>query len=184
MSHLTSSHIFQLLDGTLDPGEKQRLSNHLETCEECRRELSLQRAIARGIQHQPLFSPSPRFTAAVMRRAFLYEAQSAFVHFLVQHGTMLALIIGTAIGAFTFSTMEGWDTAKQTIHNLQPEKKISDYYTVASRQCSEYFQIINEKIIDGIGSENIRLFLLTALIVLALALFDRLVIRQFMRTRL
>jgi len=183
MSHLTSSRIFQLLDGVLDASEKQRVSNHLETCGECRQELAVQREIARSIKHQPLVVPSPRFTDAVMRRALIYERQSAFVHFLVQHGTMLALIIGLTIIAFSLSTMEGWDTAKETIHNLQPEKKISQYYTVAGRQLTDYLQSIREKTIDVVGWENLRLFLLTAVIMLTLALFDKLVIRQFMRTR-
>lgn len=183
MSHLTSSHFFQLLDGTLDPSEKQRLSNHLETCEECRQELALQRAIARSIVHQPLISPSPRFTAAVLRRSLIHEKQPAFVRFLVQHGTMLALIIGLSILAFSFATMDGWGTAKETIHNLQPEKKITQYYTAANSELMDYLQSVREKAIEVVGWENLRLFLLTAVIMLTLALLDKLVIRQFLRTR-
>jgi hypothetical protein len=183
MSHLTSNHIFQFLEGTLDPSEQQRLSAHVAVCPECRQELALQRAIAQGIKLQPPASTSPRFTEAVMRRVIFYERHAAFLQFLMQHGVMLALIVGLSILFYAFSSIPVWEVTKETIHTLEPEKKMTQYYIVANREIAQYLERVGEKIINLAGEENAWLFVVAAAIIVMLALFDRLVVRQFMRIR-
>jgi len=183
MNHLTDDQLLHLLDGTIAPTEHQRLNAHLAACKECRQKLAWQRAMTRSIKHQPLVAPSPRFTAAVMRRALVYERQSAFVHFLVRHGTMLALIIGLSIVVYAFSTIPALEIMQEAIHKLPPEEKMTQYVALANRAFAQYLQSAGEKIIDLAGAENIRLFILAMLVMAALALFDRLVRQQLKRIR-
>jgi len=183
MIHLTSSHIFQLLDGALDPSEKKRLGNHLETCGECRQELALQRALARSLRQQALASPSPQFTTTVMRHLLFYERQSALLHFMMKHGIMLALIVGLSILGYALLTTPGWEMTKDKIQTLQPEKRITQFYVTANRELVQQVHNAGGKIIDLASEENAWLFVVTAAIIVMLALFDRLVVRQFMGIR-
>jgi hypothetical protein len=183
MSHLTSNHVLQMLDGALDPGEQQRLSAHVAGCRKCRQELALQRAIARSAKHQPLALPSPRFTATVMRRVRYYESQSALLDFLMKHGIMLAMIAALAILGYALLVMPDWEMTKDKIQTLQPEKKITQIYVTANRELMQQVHEVGKKIIDLASEENAWLLGAAVLIIVLLALFDRLVMQQFMRIR-
>lgn len=184
MSHLTDSQFFQLLDGVIDPAERQRLDLHLARCHECHQELALRRAMEQNTKHQPLAATSAHFTASVMRRVIFYKRQSAALRFLLRHGIALALTIGTAIVAYILWILEAWSTANQAVENLQQEQKIVHYYTIADRELTQYLQVIGEKIINLSAAENTHLLILAALIIVVLALFDKYFARPFIKMRL
>jgi len=184
MSHLTDSQFFQLLDGVIDPAERQCLEMHLARCHACHRELALRRAMAQSTKHQPLAATSAHFNSSVMRRVIFYNKQYTALRFLQRHGVALALAIGTIIIAYILSIFETWNTTKQAIENLQQEQKIVHYYTIADRELTQYLQLIGEKIINLTATENTHLLILAALIIVALALFDKYVARPFIKMRL
>jgi hypothetical protein len=86
MSHLTDSQIFHLLDGMIDPAERQRVDAHLAQCQQCRQQLELWRAVEQRVKHQPLASTSAQFTPAIMRRVHFHNRQRTSLRFLMQHG--------------------------------------------------------------------------------------------------
>lgn len=60
--------VHEALDGTLASEEQIRLDNHLATCEICRADAVLLRAIIQAVEETPTLQPSEDFTLKVMDR--------------------------------------------------------------------------------------------------------------------
>ena len=68
MNHLTTTEMFQIVDGTIANGEKTRLLVHLETCERCRREVEFHRTLGHAVKEAPRAKLSKDFTRRIVGR--------------------------------------------------------------------------------------------------------------------
>ena len=184
MSHLTSRQILQLLDHAVDAAEESRWQAHLFECLRCREELALQQAIARNVRQQPLHMTSPRFTAAVMRRARLHERQSLVLRFLMKHGTIMALVLAAITLGYGVS-MLSFGRLESIAHELeQPANKMQQYYTDTHRLFLNQMDELADKMRDAANEENAKLLLTGVLIIFFLAVLDRFVLRPLAKMRL
>ncbi len=68
MNHLTTSQIYQIIDGTIANGVRTELLAHLDVCPRCRREVDFQRTLERAARSAPLARPSQKLTQNVIAK--------------------------------------------------------------------------------------------------------------------
>ena len=76
MKHLTTTQFLQFIDGSLDYASQAQCTSHLAICEKCRKEVELQKFIAKESHRQPIVRTSPRFAQSVMTRILPHPEKS------------------------------------------------------------------------------------------------------------
>jgi len=184
MSHLTSKQVMQLLDGMIEAGEQVRLNAHLTLCGRCRQEFALQQALYRATKQQSLVKTSAGFTARVLAQTALREKeQSAVLKVLTRYGHLLAIVFGLGILSFALSTISGWSLTTKKLDALRPSDTLLDYSARVTAWLGQQFHQMAQKLTEFAGEQNLKLFFIAIFIILALTLFDRLVVQQFIKTR-
>ncbi len=92
MKHLTEQQIQSFVDATADYMTQATCTNHLATCERCRREVELQKALLRTARRSGLMMPSRSFTRRVMASIVPSRRRVAVRWVLDNMGAMFAMM--------------------------------------------------------------------------------------------
>lgn len=104
MNHLTVQQILEYVDGTILNGERTQVVAHIESCPRCRREVELQRAMAKGVREAPLTRPSRRLVDRIMERILPATGNPLLRKIVNNLGNLLAMIVVLSIFVYTLSS--------------------------------------------------------------------------------
>ena len=183
MNHLTASEVFQVIDGSMQNGEKTRILVHLEACSRCRREVEFNRTLERAARSAPLSKPTREFTSHVMARVVPTSRRSISTWFINNLANVLAmaLVLTVVWYAVTVKTQGGSAKGPTVVSNALAV--YSQYYS----SLREYFPADRIKAIQKpVGeqsAETYKVALFTVISILILVVADRLVVRKMIRLR-
>ena len=184
MNHLTTTEIFQFIDQTLDDAELNRLSQHLVECAQCRNEVEQHRALGRVVQQQRLVQTSPRFTANVMERVIPQKDKSFFSWILRNIGTLIAMVAVLGVLGYVLSTTSMWTSMQEQTESSGLAKMFSSAYHDIKQFFADKTNQFTQRLDTDTSARSERIFLIAFISIVVLALLDRFVLRQFMRTKL
>jgi len=180
MTHLTEVQILAYVDGSADYMTQATYTNHLATCEQCRREAELQKNIMRTARSAGFIVPSRGFTRRVMLRIVPPRTRAATRWVLDNMGAMFAMMaVAGVTGAVVWGERSPGDSGMQL-----PKIHLTSVMETAGGMLKGFVGAVT----DGLsfiqlppitGEENL---VLIATSVVALALLDRLFRARFMRT--
>jgi hypothetical protein len=180
MTHLTEGQILAYADGSADYLTMATCTNHLAGCEQCRREVELQKSILRTARSTGLLMPSRSFTRRVMSRIVPSRTRLAMRWILNNMGAMFAMM---AVGGVTGAVVLGERSDGGTTLKL-PDMDISGgvgalngLWEQASGMMARGLALVKLPAITGEGN-----LVLIVTSVLALILLDRLMKRKFVTT--
>ncbi len=184
MNHLTVQQILEYVDGTILNGERTQVVAHLESCPRCRREVDLQRALAKGVRDAPLTRPSRRLVDRIMETVLPATGNSLLRKIVNNLGNLLAMIVVLSIFVYALSTPSVWkgDAAPSVIS--ETFKTYTGFYDQVSRYLTTESAKLQSKGSTPSSREGEKIVALTIISLLALAALDKFVIRRVMRTKL
>jgi anti-sigma factor RsiW len=184
MNHLTVTEIFQLIDRTLNEAELNRLTRHLSECARCRNEVELHRTLGRAAQQQQLVQTSPRFTANVMERAVPQKEKSFFSWILRNIGTLIAMVAVLGVLGYVLSTTPMWTSMQEQTESSGLTKMFSSAYQDIKQFFADKTNQVTQRLDTDTSARSEKILLIAFISIVVLALLDRFVLRQFMRTKL
>jgi hypothetical protein len=183
MDHLTVQQILEYVDGTILNGERTQVVAHLESCPGCRREVELQRALAKHLRAAPLARPSRRLVDRIME-SVMPATGNPFVRKIVNNlGNILAMIVVLSIFVYAVSTpsVRRGDAAPSVIS--ETFKTYTAFYDQVSRYLTTESAKLQSKRSAPASRDNEKIIALTIVSLLALVALDKFVIRRVIKTR-
>ena len=184
MKHLTASQVLQFVDTSADYATMAFCTNHLAVCEQCRRQVEIQRSLSKSVRRLPLAQTSSRFADSVM----------TFVHPSIQ-GRLFGKVLnnlGAVFGLLMVVSAGGLLYDMATKFEALPDAASAP----ASRQVLQSFQDLSKRIAEQ-GSEISKAIpiesawkffssintpiLWSGIMVLALLVFDQFFSKQAIR---
>lgn len=184
MNHLTVQQILEYVDGTILNGERTQVVAHLESCPRCRREVELQRALAKRAREVPLTRPSRRVVDRIMESILPATGNTLLRKVVNNLGNVLAMIVVLSIVVYAVSTPPVWkgDAAPSVIS--ETFKTYTGFYDQVSRYLTTESAKLQSKGSTPASHEGEKIIALTIVSLLALAALDKFVIRRVIRTKL
>ena len=184
MNHLTVQQILEYVDGTILNGERTQVVAHLESCLRCRREVDLQRALAKTSREAPLTNTSRRLLDRIMETVVPAKRNSLLRKIVNNIGNLLAMLVVLSVLVYALSTPSVWKGSETPSVITQTFKTYSALYDRVSRYLTTESAKLQSKGSAPRSRENDRVVVLTVVSLLALAALDRFVIRRVIRTKL
>jgi hypothetical protein len=183
MNHLTVQQILEYVDGTILNGERTQVVAHLESCPRCRREVDLQRALAKSAREAPLTRPSRRLVDRIME-AVLPTTDSLLRKIVNNLGNLLAMIVVLSIFVYALSTPSVWKGEAAPSVISETFKTYTGFYDQVSRYLTTESAKLQSKGSTPASRDSEKIIAFTIISLLALAALDKFVIRRVMRTKL
>jgi hypothetical protein len=183
MSHLTTSQIFQIIDGTIANGTKTELLAHLEACPRCRREVDFQRKLERAAKSVPLTRPSQKLTLNVMAKVAPTAGRSWISKLIDNLSSVLAMAFVLTVVWYSANIPVTPSTSSQPSMFGEVMRTYVDYYSRAREFVTQNeVQLMGEPAKER-ASKPEDVVLLTVLSILILVGIDRLVVRRVVKIR-
>jgi hypothetical protein len=173
MTHLTNDQILQFVDGTADYMMQATCTNHLATCEKCRREVELQKVIVKTARETGLMMPSRSFTRAVMSTIVPGRVRRMTRWALDNMGGMFAMMAVLGVTGAVLFGERGEESITIELPAFDMERGtnfLEGVWSGASEMLSHALSVVSIPPISGEG--NVVLIFTS---VAALVLLDRLV---------
>ena len=183
MSHLTTSQILQIIDGTIANGVRTQLLAHLEACPRCRREVDFQRKLERVVRSAPLAQPSHKFTQDVIAQVVPRSRKSWSSKLIDNLSSVLAMGFVLTIVWYAANVPVTASSTTQPSVFSEVIKTYVEYYSrvrefVAKNQPGITAQPAKER-----STNSGDVILLTVVSVLILVGIDRFVVRRVIKIR-
>jgi hypothetical protein len=183
MNHLTTREIFQIVDGTIENGERTRLVVHLEQCQRCLREVELQRRLGQAVKQMPLVKPSEGFTAGVVN-IVAPKAKKTWGAIIINNLASIIAMISVLSVVWYAVTMT------PSAHNTAQPSAISKALGAYAEYYGKSRDAISKGVTSLIGeprkdqpSKKIDVATLTVISLIILVALDRFVMRRVIRIR-
>ena len=184
MSHLTTSEILQITDGTIANGQRPKLVSHLEACPRCRQEVEFQRNLERAVRHAPLARPSREFTSRVISMVAPRAKKSWSSKIVDNLGNILAMGLVLTVVWYVVNTSGATSGSRQPSMFGQVTKSYADYYSqVRDFVAKERVRLMGQPAKER-ASKSDNVLMLTVLSLVILIAVDRFVVRRVLKTRL
>ncbi len=182
--HLTEKEIQGLADQTIDSLRKSELLDHVASCKRCAAGLSFERSLSKAIRTAPLYKTSRQFTSRVMG-----QVDSGF------RNGLLFRLFGGAGRLIAMAAVLGLMTYVLTLNvpgSAGPEKgpatvlfgEISSYYDSAREFLTSRSTQVNRTVDQRASGQGMQILAMTFVVLIALGLLDRFVLRHFVRMKL
>jgi hypothetical protein len=181
MSHLTTTEILQIVDGTIAIGEKTRLIGHMDSCPICRRELQFHRMLGQAAREAPLAKPSRGFTASVVKRVAPAAKRSWMSSVVNNLGNFIAMALVLSVVWFAVNSTA---LRKQPVEPSGISKVFAlyvEYYAKAREAASkQVVKVVGEPKKEQ-NSKSPDVAMLTLISLLILVGIDRFVVRRVIK---
>jgi hypothetical protein len=183
MNHLSIEQILEYVDGTILNGERTQVVAHLESCPRCRREVELQRALAKSAREAPLTKASRKLVDRIMETILPGTGNRLLRKFVNNLGNLLAMIVVLSIVGYAVSTPSVWkgDAAPSVIS--ETFKTYNGFYDQVSRFLATESAKLQTKGSTPASRDDGKIIALTIISLLALAALDKFVIRRVVKTK-
>jgi anti-sigma factor RsiW len=184
MSHLTTSEILQITDGTIANGQRTTLVSHLDACPRCRQEVEFQRNLERVARNAPLETPSRDFTSRVIRQVAPHAKKSLVSKIVDSLGNIIAMGLVLTVIWYVVNTSGASGESRQPSMLGQVIKSYADYYSQARDfVAKEQVRLMGPPARER-GSNSDNVLMLTALSLVLLVAVDGFVVRRVLKMRL
>jgi anti-sigma factor RsiW len=178
-NHCSTDQLHALIDRQLDSGEHTRVTDHLQTCPDCRSRYDLLVRFDAALKGMPLFTVSSDFTRALMAKLRLVP-QTPFTFRMLGHMADLfglLIVLGMLVTVFVLTGVigpvqmgEGKGVASDLL--TQVGSGISSATGILSTWLAGFFPFV-------FGKGAFALSFVVILVVVTLAVVDRSVARRF-----
>jgi len=184
MNHLTTREIFQIVDGTIDNGERTKLIVHLEACQHCRQEVQFQRSLGKATQELPLVKPSKGLTARIVGR-IAPETKKTWMSRIVDNlGNIMAMGLVLSIVWYAVTMAPASKTPTESSALSKAFGVYVEYYAKARDATSrEVEKFVGEPKKEQ-TTKTADVATLTLISLMILVAIDRFVVRRMIRIRL
>ena len=183
MNHLTTEQILEYVDGTILNGERTEVVAHLESCPRCKREVELQRVLAKSAREAPLAKPSRKLVDRIME-SILPETKNSLARKLVNNlGNLLAMIVVLSIVGYAVSTPTVWKGDATPSVISQTFKTYNQFYDQVSRFLTAESARLQSRGSTPASRDDGKIIGFTIISLLALAALDKFVIRRVVKTK-
>lgn len=179
MIHLTTQQLLQMIDGTLDYAAQAQCTSHLAVCERCRKEIDLQRSIAKIARNQPLASPSKGFAQRVMSGILPGRQLSWKTKVIDNLGNIIAMAMVLAVLGYAISTPSLFQTADQTPEQSIIPQQVTDTYAKLMGALAQNTDNATKQIVTSTGNDHVKTISLAMLSLLILAGIDQFVLKRY-----
>jgi anti-sigma factor RsiW len=147
--HLTDEQVFSVIDGDVDPIQRQALEAHLAGCASCRARFDSTANFDRVVSRMPLASVGPSFTESVLRKAGILpagESSSRFIQFGAGIFGLFVLAMATVAVLAVLGSVEALPAAESSSPSSPVHGFVSAAINAASvelgRFLREYFPFL------------------------------------------
>lgn len=183
MSHLTTSQILQVIDGTIANGMRTELLAHLEACPRCRHELDFQRKLERVAKSVPLAKPSRELTQNVLAKVAPRSGKSWASKLIDNLSSVLAMAFVLTIVYYAANIPVTASAPSQPSVFSEAIKAYVDYYSRAREFVSKNQVRLTGEPAKERSSKPEDVVLLTVVSILILVGIDRFVVRRMIKIR-
>lgn len=180
MKHLTTTQFLQFIDGSLDYASQAQCTSHLAICEKCRKEVELQKFIAKESHRQPIVRTSPRFAQSVMTRILPHPEKSWRAHLIDNLGNLLAMATVLAVLGYAIMNPALFSSPQQTSQQTLIPQSVSDTYQGFMSSLSLRASAAMQRLSASTGTESNKVISLTLLSLAILIAFDQFVLKKYM----
>jgi hypothetical protein len=182
--HLTEKEIQGLVDQTIDPIRKTELLRHAASCKECGAELSLERSLTQAIRIAPLHKTARQFTSNVMGQIDPGLPNSLMYRMFGGVGRLLAMagVLGVIAYGLTLNVPGNADSSNGPATVFFGE--ISSYYDSAKDFLTNRSTQMNQTVDQRASGQGMQTLAMTFVVLIALGLLDRFVLRHLVRMKM
>jgi anti-sigma factor RsiW len=181
MTHLTTHQLLQFIDGTLDYASQAQCTSHLAVCARCRKEVDLQKSIAKVSRSQRLVKAPGTFTQRVMARVAPKIRPTWRSRLVDNLGNVFAMAMVLAFLGYAISTPSMFNVQKETSQPSAFSKTITGAYESVIKALSVRTTEAAQKVTVSSDAEQTRVFVLTLISILILVVIDQFVLKRYVR---
>ncbi len=184
MTHLTTKHILQFTDGTLDYASQAQCTNHLALCARCRKQVELHKAIAKVSRHQPAVRTSPGFVQRVMTRVVPQQEKTWKTRLVDNLGNVFAMAMVLAVLGYAITTPSLFRVQEQSWPQSIIPQTVSDTYAKFIHSFSQRADAATQQVLRSTANESNKMISLTVLSLFILVALDQFVLKRYMGMRM
>lgn len=184
MSHLTTSQIFQTIDGTIANGTRTELLAHLEVCSQCRQQLEFQRRLERLVGSAPLAKPSQKFTEGVIAKVAPRAGKSYASKLIDNLSSIIAMAFVLTVVWYAANISVAASPPAQPSVFSEVTKAYVDYYSRPREYVAEDLVQLMGKSAKEQSAKSEDIIVLTLVSVLILVGIDRIVVPRVIKNRM
>ena len=180
MIHLTTKQILQFVDGTLDYASQAQCTNHLAVCGRCRKEVELQKVIAKASRHQPVIQTSAGFVRRVMTHIVPRQEKTWKTRMIDNLGNVFAMAMVLAVVGYAVTNPSIFKVQEQSTQQSIIPQTVSDTYAKIVRSFSQRANAATQQVLTTTGNESNKMISLTVLSLFILIALDQFVLKRYM----
>jgi len=179
MTHLTTKQVLQFVDGTLDYAAQAQCTSHLAVCPQCRKEVDLQKAIAKVSRTQPLVRASATLVRQVMARVAPNRQVTWKTKLVDNLGNVIAMTLVLAFMGYAITSPSLFHVQQETPQQSVIVKTVVDAYNSVAKSISERANVATQKVALAPDSERSKALLLTLVSFLILISLDQFILKKY-----
>ncbi len=184
MSHLTTNQILQLVDGTLDYAAQAQCTSHLAVCEQCRKEIELQKTITKAFHSQTLIETSPRFVRGVMMEILPQPGKSWKSRLVDNLGNLFGMTTVLAVLGYAIMNPSLFTSQQQTSKQTLVPQSVSETYDGFVQTVSQKAKTVLQQLSASGGTESNKVISFTLVSLVVLIALDQFVLKKRLGMRL
>ncbi|MEX2191306.1 MAG: hypothetical protein WEB33_11455 [Bacteroidota bacterium] len=181
--HLTQKEIQALADQSIDPRRKAELLDHAASCKKCSTELSFDRSLSQAIRTAPLHKTSAQFTAKVMGQVDPEFQNGLLFRMFGGAGRIVAMAAVLGLIAYIMTLNVPGSTTSGGGPATMLFGEISSYYDSAKEFLTSRSSQVNQTVDQRASGQGVQILAMTFVVLIALGLLDRFVLRHFVRMK-
>jgi hypothetical protein len=184
MTHLTNKQIVQFTDGTLDYASQAQCTGHLAVCERCRKEIELQKIIAKIARHQPAAQPASGFVQRIMEGIAPQPRKTWKTRLVDNLGNVFAMAMVLAILGYAVTNPSLFQLQQQSSSPSIVPQVVTDTYAKFVQSIAQRTSEVTQQVATSTGRENSNIISLTIFSLLILAAIDQFILKRYMGMRM
>lgn len=182
--HLTERDIQAISDQTIDTRRKTEMLEHAASCKKCSAALSFERSLSQAIRTQPLHKTSATFTRKIMGQVDPEYRTGALFRMFGGVGRMLAMAAVLGLIAYALTLNVPGSTPSESGAATELFGELSSYYNSAKTFLTSSSSQMNQTVDQRASGQGVQILAFTFVVLIALGLLDRFVLRHFVRMKM
>ncbi len=182
--HLTERDIQAISDQTIDSRQKGELLEHAASCKRCSAALSFERSLTQAIRTQPLHRTSAAFTKRVMGRVDPEFRTGILFRMFGGAGRLFAMAAVLALIAYALTLNIPGTSSSEGGTATELFGELSSYYSSAKAFLTTRSSQMNQTVDQRASGQGMQILAVTFVVLIALGLLDRFVVRHFVRMKM
>lgn len=179
MTHLTTKQVLQFIDGTLDYASQAQCTNHLAVCDRCRKEIELQKAIAKASRRQSVVRTSSGFVRRIMTSVVPQHEKSWKTRLIDNLGNVFAMAMVLAVLGYAITNPALFKVQDQSSQQSFIPQAVTDTYTKFVQSLSVKADAATQQVVSSTGNESNKIISLTVISLFILVALDQFVLKRY-----